>query len=200
MTSIAGNAVLYECVRTLLAMNVSNAYNLEAANILGKFLQNSDLDIRFVSLALLLHMTSIDERAVLRQKGTILACLREQDPSIRRRALELIIAIVDLYNVEEMVRELLQFMVGIDMGLNDGNNNNNKVEVEGDELSDLISKVVSLVQQFSPSPMWQVDTLLTVLRLSGDRVHDEVLSTLAEVVGQEEDDELACYTVRMKKN
>ena len=67
--------------------------------------------------------------------------------------------------------------------------------MKGDELSDLISKVVSLVQQFAPTSMWQVDTLLTILRLSGGRVHEEVLSTLAEVIGQEEDDDLACYAV-----
>lgn len=115
MTSTAGNAVLYECVRTLISLNVSSSYILEAANILGKFLQNPDLDIRFVSLALLLDMTSINEEAVLRQKGTVMMCLREQDPSIRRRALELLIAIVDLYNVKEIVGDLLQFMVGLAM-------------------------------------------------------------------------------------
>ena len=133
MTSTAGNAVLYECVRTLLSLNVSSSYILEAANILGKFLQNPDLDIRFVSLALLLDMTSIDEKAVLRQKGTIMMCLREQDPSIRRRALELLIAIVNLYNVEELVRDLLQFMVGlVVIGSKSDENNNNENE-NGDE-------------------------------------------------------------------
>lgn len=68
------------------------------------------------------------------------------------------------------------------------------MDTTGDERSDVVSKIVSLVQQFAPSSMWQVDTLLTVLRLSGNLVHDEVLSTLAEVVSHESDD-LACYTV-----
>jgi len=68
------------------------------------------------------------------------------------------------------------------------------VDTEGEERSDVISKIVSLVQQFAPSSMWQVDTLLSVLRLSTDHVHDEVLSTLAEVIGHDSD-ELACYTV-----
>ena len=68
------------------------------------------------------------------------------------------------------------------------------MDTEGEERSDVISKIVSLVQQFAPSSMWQVDTLLSVLRLSTDHVHDEVLSTLAEVIGPDSD-ELACYTV-----
>ena len=121
---MAGDAVLYECVRVLMSLEVSSSHILEATNILGSFLQNNDPDIRFVSLSLLLEMTSINEDAVLRQRTTILSCLRESDPSIRRRALELIIALVQLNNVEDLVRELLQFLVALDgrqdVGRDDG--------------------------------------------------------------------------------
>ena len=58
----------------------------------------------------------------------------------------------------------------------------------------MISKITSLVQQFAPSAVWQVDTLLALLKLSGSRANDEVLSTLVEVVSHE-DDTLACYAV-----
>ena len=57
------------------------------------------------------QMTSIDESAVARHRTLILGCLREEDPSIRRRALELLIALVQLNTVEEIVRELLQYLV-----------------------------------------------------------------------------------------
>lgn len=56
-------------------------------------------------------MTSLDDSIVIRYRSTILSCLRESDPSIRRRALEIIIVLVRLNNVEELVRELLQFLV-----------------------------------------------------------------------------------------
>ena len=111
--SVAGNSVLYECARTLLSLDVSSAHMMEAANILGKFLLNDNPDIRFISLSLLLKMTSINEDAVMRQRSTILSCLRENDPSIRRRALELIIALVRLDTVVDLVRELLQYLVRV---------------------------------------------------------------------------------------
>ena len=53
-TSVAGNAVLYECIRTTLSLTVSSAHLIEAAGILGKFRQKSSPDIRYVSLSLLL--------------------------------------------------------------------------------------------------------------------------------------------------
>ena len=43
----------------------------------------------------------------------MLGCLREEDPSIRRRALELLIALVRLNTVEIIVSELLQYLVGV---------------------------------------------------------------------------------------
>ena len=63
-------------------------------------------------------MTSIDDSIVVRYRSTILSCLRESDPSIRRRALDIIIVLVRLNNVEELVRELLQFMVSAKRFLN----------------------------------------------------------------------------------
>ena len=56
-------------------------------------------------------MAEIDHAAVSRHRATIIGCLKENDPSIRRRALDIIITLVRMNNVEELVRELLQFMV-----------------------------------------------------------------------------------------
>ena len=124
-------------------------------------------------------MVEIDDSIVARHRVAILSCLREEDPSIRRRALELVIAIVQLNNVEELVHDLLQYLVEIK---------------EKEERRDVVSKITSLVQQFAPSSMWQVDTLLSVLKMSGNEANDEVVSTLVEVVSHDSD-ELACYTV-----
>ena len=125
-------------------------------------------------------MVEIDDSIVARHRVAILSCLREEDPSIRRRALELVIAIVQLNNVEELAHELLQYLVEIK---------------EKEERRDVVSKITSLVQQLAPSSMWQVDTLLAVLKMSGNEANDEVVSTLVEVVSHDSD-ELACYTVR----
>lgn len=134
-------------------------------------------------------MIAIDDSIVARYRATILSCLREDDPSIRRRALDIIIALVRLNNVEELVRELLQFMVDqLECCYEQTETEDNE------ERNELISKITSLVQQFSPSPIWQVDTLIAILRMSGKQNNDEVLPTFVEVVGHEKD-HLACYTV-----
>ena len=124
-------------------------------------------------------MVEIDDSAVARHRAAILTCLHEEDPSIRRRALELVIAIVQLSNVEELAQDLLQYLVEI---------------TDKEERRDMVSKITSLVQQYAPSSLWQVDTLLAVLQVSGRYANEEVTSALISIVGNEED-ALASYTV-----
>ena len=62
------------------------------------------------------------------------------------------------------------------------------------ERPELISKITSLVQQFAPSSLWQVDTLLAVLQVSGKFANEEVTSALISIIGNEEE-ELSSYTV-----
>ena len=61
------------------------------------------------------------------------------------------------------------------------------------ERPELISRITSLVQQYAPSSLWQVDTLLAVLQVSGKYANEEVTSALISIISNEED-ELASYT------
>ncbi|KAK8824038.1 hypothetical protein WA556_003363 [Blastocystis sp. ATCC 50177/Nand II] len=175
---MAGNAVLYETVKTIMSIEAASGQRVLGANILGKFLLHSDSNIRYVALSMLLKMAEVDHAAVSRHRGTIIGCLKESDPSIRRRALEVVFALVNLKNVEELVRELLNYLTVAD----------------DTERPELISRITSLVQQYAPSSLWQVDTLLAVLQVSGRYANEEVTSALISIVGNEED-ALASYTI-----
>lgn len=48
-----GNAVLYECVKTIFAIESTNTLKTMGINILGKFLGNKDANSRYVSLFML---------------------------------------------------------------------------------------------------------------------------------------------------
>ena len=51
------------------------------------------------------------------------------------------------------------------------------------ERPELISRITSLVQQYAPSSLWQVDTLLAVLQVSGRYANEEVTSALISIGG-----------------
>ncbi|KAG8791594.1 clathrin associated protein complex large subunit [Ceratobasidium sp. 428] len=165
-TKNVGNAILYETVLTVLEIEADSGLRVMAINILGKFLSNRDNNIRYVALNTLNKVVAMDTNAVQRHRNIILDCLRDGDISIRRRALELSYALVNETNVRVLIRELLAFL-----------------EVADNEFKLGMTTQISLAaERFAPNKRWHIDTVLRVLKLAGNYVREEVLSSFIRLV------------------
>jgi len=58
--------VLAECVRTIMSIQASQGLRVLGINILGKFLQNKENNVRYVALQQLIQVVDIDYKAVTR--------------------------------------------------------------------------------------------------------------------------------------
>jgi len=109
-TKNPGNAILYECVQTIMAIEDIGGLRVLAINILGRFLANKDNNIRYVALNTLVKVVTVDSKAVQRHRAIILECIKDSDVSIRRRALELVFNLVSEGNVKALTKELLEYL------------------------------------------------------------------------------------------
>ncbi|KAG9452664.1 hypothetical protein H6P81_005568 [Aristolochia fimbriata] len=174
----AGNAILYECVATIMGIEATTGLRVLAINILGRFLSNRDNNIRYVALNMLMKAVSVDTQAVQRHRTTILECVKDSDASIRKRALELVFLLVNENNVKPLTKELIEYL-----------------EVSDPEFKgDLTDKICSIVEKFSPDKLWFTDQMLKVLSEAGNYVKDEVWHALIVVISNAP--ELHGYTVR----
>ncbi|EUC60879.1 gamma-adaptin (adaptor HA1/AP1 adaptin gamma subunit), putative [Rhizoctonia solani AG-3 Rhs1AP] len=165
-TKNVGNSILYETVLTVLEIEADSGLRVMAINILGKFLSNRDNNIRYVALNTLNKVVGMDTNAVQRHRNIILDCLRDGDISIRRRALELSYALINETNVRVLTRELLAFL-----------------EVADNEFKLGMTTQISLAaERFAPNKRWHIDTVLRVLKLAGNYVREEVLSSFIRLV------------------
>eukprot|EP00463_Aulacantha_scolymantha_P006376 TRINITY_DN8006_c0_g1_i1.p1 TRINITY_DN8006_c0_g1~~TRINITY_DN8006_c0_g1_i1.p1 ORF type:complete len:187 (-),score=12.32 TRINITY_DN8006_c0_g1_i1:85-645(-) len=105
-----GDCILYECVQTIMAIEAEGSLRVLAINILGRFLLNRDNNIRYVALNILSKVVDKDKPAIQRRRNTIVECLKDSDISIRRRALDLISALVTKRNINSLVNELLTYL------------------------------------------------------------------------------------------
>ena len=179
----AGNAILYECVQTIMEIDSDQSLRVLAINILGRFLLNRDNNIRYVALNSLSKVVSEDIAAVQRQRNTIIDCLKDPDVSIRQRALELVYQLVNEQNVVMLTTELLNYLV----------------VAASEHKNDLISKIMSTVEKYSPNPKWRIDTVITMLSVAGNFCDESVVRIAIVLISQHS--ELHAYAVhRLYKN
>lgn len=198
----AGNAILYECVQTIMAVESEDGLRVLAVNILGRFLLNRDNNIRYVALNTLAkciadqssgvkeeenHVGDVEKNsaasALQRHRTTVVDCLKDPDISIRQRALELIYHLVNQSNVEALTAELLNYLV----------------LCPREHRSDICTRILRVVDKYSPSDRWRVDTLITMLTIAGRECAPDVQSSTAVYISRSEEDLRAYSTHKLLK-
>ncbi|WEW55265.1 clathrin associated protein complex large subunit [Emydomyces testavorans] len=173
-----GNSILYEAVLTILDIEADSGLRVLGVNILGKFLANKDNNIRYVALNTLIKVVAVEPNAVQRHRNTILECLRDADISIRRRALDLSFTLINEGNVRVLVRELLAFL-----------------EVADTEFKPVMTTQIGIAaDRFAPNKRWHVDTMLRVLKLAGNYIKEQMLSSFVRLIATTPD--LQTYSVQ----
>lgn len=199
----AGNAILYEAVQTIMAVESDDGLRVLAVNILGRFLLNRDNNIRYVALNTLSRCVvdavddSDDEEAaegdtdgpksassaLQRHRSTIVDCLKDPDISIRMRALELIYHLVNAQNVRDLTGELLNYLV----------------LCPREHRRDMCTRVLRVVERFSPDDRWRVDTLITMLTIAGRECSPDVQAATIVYIGRSTEDLRAYATHKLLK-
>jgi AP-1 complex subunit gamma-1 len=172
-----GNALLYECALTAMSMQADNGLRVLAINILGRFLTSREKNLRYVALATFLRVTAVDAAAVDKHRTIILECLKDTDVSIRKRALDLIFALVSEENVKSLAKELLHQLV----------------VAEKDFKEQLCGKICIAIAKYAPNRRWQIDTLIKVMCVGGNYMPDEPREAFCTAVAATP--ELYGYTV-----
>lgn len=152
-----------------------------AVNILGRFLLNSDKNIRYVALNTLLRTVHADTSAVQRHRTTILECLKDPDVSIRRRAMELSFALINAQNIRTMIKELLIFLEKSDSEFK----------------AQCSSGMILAAERYAPTTRWHLDTQLSVLIAVGNYVRDDVVSSTIQLISSSQAVDQGYITARL---
>lgn len=197
----SGNAILYECVQTIMAIESDDGLRVLAVNILGRFLLNRDNNIRYVALNTLSICIVEAKRAnndltdtthegvntaasaLQKHRTTIVECLKDPDISIRTRALELIYHLVNQENVESLSAELLNYLV----------------LCPREHRSDICNRILRVVDKFSPNDRWRVDTLITMLTIAGREASNNVQSSSIIYISRSSEDLRSYATHKLVK-
>lgn len=158
-----GHAVLYEAAVTIMNIESDSALRTMAINILGRLLSNthsSDNNLRYVALTLLNKIISAGSEglsAVQRHRAVILDCLHDPDVSIRRRAVDLAVALCSSDTIRNVTNELLELLEQQQLRTLTATSD------EAELRQSIVTRLAIAVAQFAPSAKWYVDTMIRLL-------------------------------------
>lgn len=172
--SNAKNAVLFEAISLIIHMDSEPGLLVRACNQLGSFLSHRETNLRYLALEsmCLLATSEFSHDAVKKHQETVINALKtERDVSVRQRAVDLLYAMCDKTNAEEIVGEMLQYLETADYSIRE----------------EMVLKVAILAEKYASDYTWYVDVILNLIRIAGDYVSEEVWYRVIQIVINRED-------------
>ena len=172
--SNAKNAVLFEAISLIIHMDSEPNLLVRACNQLGQFLGHRETNLRYLALEsmCLLATSEFSHDAVKKHQDTVINALKtERDVSVRQRAVDLLYAMCDKTNAEEIVSEMLAYLETADYSIRE----------------EMVLKVAILAEKYASDYTWYVDVILNLIRIAGDYVSEEVWYRVIQIVINRED-------------
>ncbi|KAL8614372.1 AP-2 complex subunit alpha-2 [Nucella lapillus] len=168
------NAVLFEAINLIIHMDADPNLLVRACNQLGQFLQHKETNLRYLALEsmCLLATSEFSHEAVKKHQDTVITALKtERDVSVRQRAVDLLYAMCDRSNAEEIVGEMLEYLETADYSIRE----------------EMVLKVAILAEKYAVDYTWYVDVILNLIRIAGDYVSEEVWYRVIQIVINRDD-------------
>lgn len=173
------DAVLYECVHTIMVIQSGKELKDSAVNLLGTFLLSDDNNIRYVGFEMLSkYLSETGPSSIQQHRDIIVDCLKDADSSIRRRALDLTFWLVDHTCVDSLTLELLRYLM--------------VCPTEG--RGEVCDKLHIIVCQYSPNDCWRLDAFISVLSIAGRECGEDIQHSIIGYISRTSED-LRCYAV-----
>ncbi|XP_022173721.1 AP-2 complex subunit alpha [Myzus persicae] len=172
--SNAKNAVLFEAISLIIHNDSEPNLLVRACNQLGQFLSNRETNLRYLaleSMCLLANSEFSHEAVKKHQEVVILSMKMEKDVSVRQQAVDLLYAMCDKSNSEEIVQEMLNYLETADYSIRE----------------EMVLKVAILAEKYATDYTWYVDVILNLIRIAGDYVSEEVWYRVIQIVINRDD-------------
>ncbi|CAI5501348.1 unnamed protein product [Closterium sp. Naga37s-1] len=171
----AGNAILYEAIRTVAAIHPSEQLLASCAAITSSFLKSSVHNLRYMGVDCLAQIVRINPDLATEHQIAVIDCLEDPDDSLKRKTLDLLYKMTGPGNVEVIVEHVLQYLRGLRSG----------DDAHAHGRADLAARIVELAERFAPSNEWfiQVEAHATTVISSSPNVFTPFCTILTVSVG-----------------
>ncbi|KAH0803722.1 Adaptin N terminal region family protein [Histomonas meleagridis] len=173
-----GRSILFQTVDTISLTAKKPSLIGLSFNQIGRLFSVREPNVIYSALSLFsqllytdkafINRTSTNTIALQRYKSQIIQCLDHRDYSIRRRALDVVLALVDKSNVETLIPEVIEYLHIAD----------------SDFRTEMVSKIYSSVVRFGPSPLWDFDIIHLLFISSGNYITNDIITSFCLMIAK----------------
>ncbi|KAH0791589.1 Adaptin N terminal region family protein [Histomonas meleagridis] len=173
-----GRSILFQTVDTISLSSKKPTLISLAFNQIGRLFNIREPNVIYSALSVFsqvlysdqdfINRSSTTTLALQRYKSQIVHCLDHRDYSIRRRALDVILALVDKSNVETLIPEIIEYLHTAD----------------SDFRTEMVSKIYSSVIRFGPNPTWDFDIIHLLFINNDDYITNDILTSFCVMVAK----------------
>lgn len=168
-----GRAIMSQVIDTIMSTaNKTSLKSLAFAQI-GKIFKFKEANYIYTALSKILYSRQeigedVENSSIAfqRYKSQIVKCLNHKDPSIRKRALNVISVLVDESNITTLVPEVLDY-----------------VKLADSEFRlELVSRLFSSVQRYASNNQWKFEIIMRILIENGNYVGSEIITSICKLL------------------
>jgi AP-3 complex subunit delta-1 len=171
INSTPAMSLMYECIQTSIAGCSHNVPLMKLCiSKLRLFIEDSDQNLKYLGLVALGGILKVHPKAVAEHRDVILACLDDDDATIRLRALSLLPGLVTAKNLHSLVQRLMQHALRAE---------------GGDFLDELVRTIIRLCSangyELVPDFEWYFSVLVELTRLDATTAGDLIAGQMYDV-------------------
>ncbi|EER03101.1 AP-1 complex subunit gamma-1, putative [Perkinsus marinus ATCC 50983] len=178
----AGYSVVYECVKCAAKLYPSHTLLEQSAASISKFLQSDSHNLKYLGVTGLAMIIKVNPDYAREHQLKVVECLEDPDETLKRRTLDLLYRMANTANVIVVCAKMLQ---------------NLRCSHDVHLRRDLVRKVGSLADRYSPSNQWYAETINQVFKLAPSLVPPSMPNSLMRLVAEsgEDDPEFRVWAV-----
>mmetsp|Transcript_24169 Transcript_24169/g.63073 ORF Transcript_24169/g.63073 Transcript_24169/m.63073 type:complete len:616 (-) Transcript_24169:48-1895(-) len=174
-------AMCFEATNLICHYDDNKKHQIEAATLMGKLIDpgsvvhsaslSTNPNVRFLALESLasLAQTQFAREGVRESLPEVLASLKSDardDPTVHRKAVDVLYNSCDSETVETVVKDLLLFLKRSDYSIRE----------------EVVLKIAILAEKYASDLLWYVHVILTLIRIAGDHVTEEVWHRVLQII------------------
>jgi len=131
-----------------------------ATTTISRFLSSESHNLKYIGITGLGSIVKIDPKYTLSYQSLVVECLEDADETLKIKTLDLLFKMTNKQNVEPIVDKLLAYL--------------KEAPIDSSVRKDLVMKIISLGENYSPSKNWYVKTMNKLFEIGGDLITSDL--------------------------